>query len=65
MKPEPAKRVTELLLDLVNLKLLSSVSRTDRFQILIPALKRRAIFTPSATADDVPTFLGKADLKSL
>jgi hypothetical protein len=43
---------------MVDFILLSSVSRTyDPFHCLIPALKRWAIFTASAVADDLPTYV--------
>jgi len=52
--PEPAKRATEFPLEKAHFKSLSSVSRTcDPFHAVTPALKRWAIFTPSATAHDL------------
>ncbi len=52
---EPAKRATEFPVKIVDFKPLPSVSRTcDPIHVLIPALKRWAIFAPSAIADEAP-----------
>ena len=52
IKPELAKRATEFPAEINDFKHLSSVSRTsDAVHVLVPALKRWAIFTPSAIAD--------------
>ena len=65
-RPEPAKGATHSPFQPIDFNPLSSVSRTcNPHYPPIPALKRWAIFTPSAIADDVPvSSLGESSTKS-
>src|SRR5215813_4137756 len=59
MKPEPAKRATEFPPEKVDLNFCRPFTDLRSFRARIPGLKRRAIFTLSATADETPRPFGK------